>query len=112
MSTASGTKQRFFVYAPDKAGAAENRAKYLDEHRAGIQPLVEKGILKVGAALLEPSSIQAGGEPKFFGSAVFVEAESIDDVRKQIEADTYWVNDVWDKEKLTIFPALLATPLP
>ncbi|EJD35935.1 hypothetical protein AURDEDRAFT_130361 [Auricularia subglabra TFB-10046 SS5] len=45
---------------------------------------------------------------KMIGSSFCVKADSIDAVRKMVEADPYYVNGVWDKERITIAPFLRA----
>ncbi|KAG1745494.1 uncharacterized protein EDB91DRAFT_1019107, partial [Suillus paluster] len=80
------------------------------KHMLGANKLISQGIIKVAGGLLTPESQDA--EPhnrKFMGSALIYEAESLEDVRRLVEADLYWTEGIWDKEKLDILPMVMAT---
>ncbi|KAF8528647.1 hypothetical protein JB92DRAFT_774912 [Gautieria morchelliformis] len=95
----------FMVYAPDYPDAAERRQKVRDQHLVGIKELHDSGTLKVGGALLSPTSIEPGASKReMVGSMVVLQATSVAEVRKRIESDIYWTSDVWDKERLVILP--------
>jgi hypothetical protein len=81
---------------------------------------------------MTPESVDPAVTNKaFVGSCMLFEAESIDIVRKLVEEDVYYKNDVvcvlpaalinietlryimqWDKDRLVILPIALATSLP
>jgi hypothetical protein len=87
---------------------------------------------EIGGAFMTPESVDPAVTNKaFVGSCMLFEAESIDIVRKLVEEDVYYKNDVvcvlpaalinietlryimqWDKDRLVILPIALATSLP
>nr|GAT55836.1 predicted protein [Mycena chlorophos] len=113
MATPAPTLHKFFVYAPDKTdeGAGARRMAVRPRHLAGADKLIEQGVIRVGGATLTPESI-TGGERKMTGSVIIYEAASIEEVRKLVDNDPYFVGNVWDPEKLVIAPFAAATRLP
>ncbi|KAF8893939.1 hypothetical protein BD779DRAFT_1669454 [Infundibulicybe gibba] len=109
MSTVTATPQRFIVYAPDKTeeGTFQHRLSVRPDHVKTFKQHVENGVIRVGGILLSPDA-----EKKMIGSMLIVEAESIDEVRKIVEADIYYTAGVWDREKMVILPFQAATPIP
>ncbi|KAG1765822.1 hypothetical protein EDD22DRAFT_774739 [Suillus occidentalis] len=106
---------KFVVWAPDYAdeGALQRRLAVRPAHLENIKKLVSQGILRLGGGFMTPESVNAAaGDKKFLGSCIIYEGENIDDVRKLVEEDVYYKNDVWDKEKLVVLPIALATALP
>ncbi|KAJ8596359.1 hypothetical protein M405DRAFT_805492 [Rhizopogon salebrosus TDB-379] len=106
---------QYMVWAPDHTdeGALARRLAVRHKHLVGINKIIKQGVLKVAGALLAPGSEDA--EPHdliFFGSALIYEAESLEDARRLAEADVYWKENVWDKEKMVLRPLLIATTLP
>nr|GAT55831.1 predicted protein [Mycena chlorophos] len=102
---------RFFIYLPDLPDAAERREAHRGKHFAEIKPLIDSGVIRVGGPLLSPESI-TGGEKHTVGSLIIYEAENIDVARKRIENDVFYLNDVWDKEKIVLLPFAAATAFP
>ncbi|KIJ57271.1 hypothetical protein M422DRAFT_219170 [Sphaerobolus stellatus SS14] len=103
--------QTFAVYAPDYAdeGAPERRLKVREQHLLGIKGLKETNILQFGGVLLSQESVASPDAPrKMVGSMMVFRAESVAAVRVLIEQDVYWSGNVWDKERLTINPILIA----
>lgn len=102
------------VWAPDYTDekALSRRMAVRLKHLATANKLIEQGILKVAGGLIIPEVEYAVSDSrKFFGSALLFEAESLEAVRKVIEQDVYWTENVWDKDKLTIHPIIMATAL-
>lgn len=78
--------------------------------------------------ITDPANPVVDGRKKAIGSALIVQAENIEEVRKIIENDIYVTEGVvssqhlvefmslnksqWDKEKLLIAPFISATPFP
>ncbi|KAF8638015.1 hypothetical protein AX16_010647 [Volvariella volvacea WC 439] len=113
-STTTPTKHLFFVYAPDKTeeGTFERRLAARPKHLELAAKNVASKFTRVGGPLLTPESLEPGAQKKMIGSTMIFEAESIEEVRKVIENDPYYVTGVWDPEKLVILPFIAATPLP
>lgn len=79
---------------------------------------------------LTPDSVLPGAEQKMNGSLLVAEASSMEDVKKIVEDDAYYINNVvsplasgfrqptllthgeqqWDKEKIIIAPMVLVLP--
>ncbi|KAJ3555706.1 hypothetical protein NM688_g2428 [Phlebia brevispora] len=100
----------FAVWAPDYTDpdALNRRLSVRPKHFENAKPLIDKGVMRLGGALLDPSST----EKKMIGSVVVYEAESLEACRKIVEEDIYYTAGVWDKEKLVILPWISAAPLP
>ncbi|KAF8441437.1 hypothetical protein L210DRAFT_3398717 [Boletus edulis BED1] len=104
----------YLVWAPDHTdgGALARRMAVRPRHFVTANKHIKQGILKVAGGLLTPESENAPPADKtFFGSVLLYEADSIEDVRKLIEQDLYWTENVWDKDRLSILPILMATTL-
>jgi len=116
MSTSAEPKKLFFVYAPDYADsdALNRRLKVRQQHLDGVRPLIENEwsskhrIEKwvhahdantvspsgVAGALVTEQSLQPNADKQFLGSAFIIKAESLEEVRKRMEADVYWTENV------------------
>ncbi|KAG1727599.1 hypothetical protein EDB19DRAFT_191617 [Suillus lakei] len=104
----------YMVWAPDytEEGTLARRMAIRPKHLLGAKKLIAQGSMKVAGGLLTPESQDAEPQDrKFVGSALIYEAESLEDVRRRVEADLYWKEGVWDKEKLVILPMVIATAL-
>ncbi|EPQ57736.1 hypothetical protein GLOTRDRAFT_20935, partial [Gloeophyllum trabeum ATCC 11539] len=103
--------QNYFVYAPDYTdeGAYARRLEVRPKHLENAKALVDKGIIKIGGALIDPAT-EHSETKKLIGSTLFVQASSIDEVKKLVESDIYWTSNVWDKEKTVITPFAGALP--
>ncbi|KAF8307674.1 hypothetical protein DL93DRAFT_2087768 [Clavulina sp. PMI_390] len=100
-----GSGKHYFVYCPDytDSEALSRRMAVRPEHLASWQPLNENGWTKLSGPFFTPESIEPGAtDKKFVGSMFIIEAESVEAIRKRIEADAYWKGNVWDKEKFSI----------
>ncbi|KAF8264990.1 hypothetical protein EI94DRAFT_1737010 [Lactarius quietus] len=90
----------------------DHRLSVREEHLKGVDVLIKDGILKFGGAFLAPEMTDDKGRNKLMGSVIFFEAESIEEVRKIVEADPYFKSGAWDREKLVIRPFVPAMPWP
>ncbi|KAJ8596360.1 hypothetical protein M405DRAFT_805494 [Rhizopogon salebrosus TDB-379] len=105
----------YMVWAPDYTdeGALGRRMAIRPKHFVGVNKVIKQGVLKAAGGLLTPESEDADPQDrKFVGSALIYEAKSLEEARRLVEADVYWNENVWDKEKLVILPILMATTLP
>ncbi|RDW65529.1 hypothetical protein BP5796_10221 [Coleophoma crateriformis] len=102
-TSASTEKFEWIVILPDNAGALSKRMEIRPKHIEGLKPAAEAGFWKMGGAYLE--DIPKGGEGmKILGSCMVAVASSKDEVIAQLKKDIYAENDVWDFEKIQIFP--------
>ncbi|KZV83040.1 hypothetical protein EXIGLDRAFT_838716 [Exidia glandulosa HHB12029] len=74
------------------------RPVHREEHLAGAKAAHDDGRLPVAGAMFDE------GATKMIGSTMLFKAESLEAVRKIIESDPYYINGVWDKERITILP--------
>jgi len=114
MSTAP-TRQRFFVYAPDKTdeGILQLRLSVREKHLVGVKAAIADGTIRVGGFFTTPESIATPTtEKKVIGSTFICEADSIDEVKSLVERDEYYKAGVWDANKIVIVPFFAATPIP
>ncbi|KIM53666.1 hypothetical protein SCLCIDRAFT_1222642 [Scleroderma citrinum Foug A] len=115
MSPPSFELPKFVLWAPDYAddGALARRMAVRPVHLENANRLIQQGILRVAGGVMTAESIVAApSDKKFVGSYMIYEAEDLEAVRKLVENDVYYKTGVWDKEKLTILPVLMATALP
>jgi len=110
----SAKMPKFFVYAPDAVdpNTLDKRYEVRARHFEVITPLIESGVVQVAGMIVDPANPVVDGRNKAIGSALIVQAENIEEVRKIIENDIYVQSGVWDKEKLLIAPFIPATPFP
>ncbi|TCD66661.1 hypothetical protein EIP91_001079 [Steccherinum ochraceum] len=123
MSSAAPEKQLFVIWAPDQvdANAFSRRLEVRQDHLKKLGPLFQSGVIKTGGVTITPETYLTESK-KIGGSMLVVEMESLDAVRKFVEGDIYWSNNVhgkgmtfggyrliqWDKEKITILPFVSA----
>ncbi|KAI0343501.1 hypothetical protein BDW22DRAFT_1355949 [Trametopsis cervina] len=103
----------YIAFAPDytDAEAYSRRMSVRPKHLERIHAFTKSGILRHGGILIAPETLESETK-KIIGSSMIFEAESVEAVRKIIEEDVYWAANVWDKEKLAIYPYIPGTPLP
>ncbi|THH13829.1 hypothetical protein EW146_g6430 [Bondarzewia mesenterica] len=100
-------KQTFIIWAPDymDEDVLPRRQSLLQKHLEGIYALAAKGWFKSGGYTVTPeTTTNAVAERKVTGSLLIVEDESVEAVKKTIEADCFWTEKIWDHEKLDIRP--------
>lgn len=78
---------------PDTLG---RRRSVRERHLAEIGPLVASGIVTLGGAILDEHQ-----DP--VGSAILIEADSIEDVEEILERDIYRQEGVWDRFEIYPF---------
>ncbi|KAF4120030.1 uncharacterized protein GMORB2_3441 [Geosmithia morbida] len=120
----------FLVILPDKADALPRRLEARPSHMKGMVPHVKDGSWKLGGSLRiapPPSreenrdkanareteigallkSVPKDDDPSsldFLGSALVVNAESKEEILEMLRNDVYAKADVWDFEKVQIYP--------
>ncbi|EJD35934.1 hypothetical protein AURDEDRAFT_175012 [Auricularia subglabra TFB-10046 SS5] len=99
---ATPTPTHFLVVAYDSPTG--DRLAHREKHLEGIAPLYAggSGPLQFGGAIFSDDG------SRMIGSSFCLKAESLAAVRAIVEGDAYYVNGVWDKERITIVPFLRA----
>lgn len=69
------------------------------QHLEAVKPKFESGLITMGGATLD-EPLKDGQAMKINGSAMIVEADSEEEVRKIIESDIYYTSGVWDAKKV------------
>ena len=141
MSTTAEPNKLFFVYAPDYTDpdAMNRRLKVRQQHLDNVRPLIESDRLSacrsgddssfygtnryqnlrhcimtgVAGGLVTEQSLEPGAEKKFLGSTFIIKADNMEEVRKRMEADVYWdqnvVRDfVWMPPRLSSLTGMIA----
>ncbi|OCK81812.1 hypothetical protein K432DRAFT_391844 [Lepidopterella palustris CBS 459.81] len=99
---ATSTGHEWLIIAPDFPDSLQKRLNVRQTHLENLQKDPESFWLWGGAFLDEPS--KEGETPKMKGSAMLVWANSKEEVLKRLKNDVYVTGEVWDFEKLQIFP--------
>ncbi|SPO19653.1 uncharacterized protein UTRI_00011_B [Ustilago trichophora] len=105
---------RYLVVAEDysDSGANARRFEVRERHLEQAQNGKRAGRIELGGALLKRDfkdiDQELGPGPHMAGSVMVVLGESIEDVRERVMKDEYVQGNVWDVEKLKIFPFLQA----
>ncbi|TFY58787.1 hypothetical protein EVG20_g8017 [Dentipellis fragilis] len=107
--TTTDALYHFAVWAPDytDADCLNRRLEHRTAHLAAMQTLVKAGTAVAGGSFVDEASLPDSvpvAEQKMQGSLMVFRARSIAEVRGIIEADVYWVGNVWNKETLGIRP--------
>ncbi|TKA66303.1 hypothetical protein B0A49_06944 [Cryomyces minteri] len=104
MSSTSGpAKHEWICILPDHEGALERRMEVRPDHLKALAPNVDSGLILFGGGYME--SVPAEGEgPKIKGSVMLAYAESKEEVVQMLKNDIYSKKDVWDWEKVQIYP--------
>ncbi|CDO72647.1 hypothetical protein BN946_scf184985.g66 [Trametes cinnabarina] len=89
------------------------RAKHYEAHVKLSMPLIEKGVLRLGGALLAPTAKSSDPDalknPK--GSWIFVQAESLEEAWEIVKQDPFYASgEVWDRDTITVEPIYSAMP--
>ncbi|KAF5019902.1 hypothetical protein F66182_8086 [Fusarium sp. NRRL 66182] len=98
-------KFEFLVVVPDKPGVREKRLEVRGTHFENMKPRVEDGSWKMGGAIL--NSVPKDDSPSsldFAGSTLVCIANSVEEVREQLDKDIYATTGVWDMDKVQIYP--------
>ncbi|KAL1584572.1 hypothetical protein WHR41_07056 [Cladosporium halotolerans] len=96
-------KQEWMAILPDYAGKLAERNQVRADHLKDTKPDVESGLIVLGGAMLE-EPIKEGVPPKMKGSVLMCVANTEEEVWDRVKKDVYYTGDVWDKEKVQIFP--------
>jgi len=111
MSSAPTSKPEWIAILPDKSDALSRRLAVRDQHLARVKEFSEKGIFTWGGVMLD-EHMKDGEVPKFRGSILTIEADTKEEVWGIINSDIYVKNDVWDVEKVEIYPFRTAVRKP
>ena len=105
---------RYLVVAEDMSdsGANARRFEVRERHLEHAQNGKRAGRIELGGALLnrdfDAIDAELGPGPHMAGSVLVVLAESIADVRARVMQDEYVQGNVWDVERIKIYPFLQA----
>ncbi|KAI8978191.1 hypothetical protein BD414DRAFT_494876 [Trametes punicea] len=101
----------FLVHIVDVPNA--QRAKHLDVHLAHNASVIQDGAIKLAGGLLPQTSKTTDPDAlqRLVGSWMIVRAESIEHAWEIVKEDPFYTSgEVWDREKVTVTPAYVATP--
>ncbi|CCL99222.1 uncharacterized protein FIBRA_01237 [Fibroporia radiculosa] len=108
-STAAPSLKKFVVWAPDSSepDTFERRTAMRARHLEGARELRKQGLIWTAGPMVAPDTVDAPlAEKKLIGSVLVCEADNIETVKKAVYSDIYYLENIWDKEKLTIVPWL------
>ncbi|KAH9833870.1 uncharacterized protein C8Q71DRAFT_860137 [Rhodofomes roseus] len=101
------TQHLFISWAPyaTDPGTLERRAAR-PGHRAVLEPLIASGIVKLAGPLWNTEADLSWPyvEHEKFGSVIVYQGESLESVRRIIETEPFWIEGVWDRERLQLHP--------
>ncbi|CAI6338284.1 unnamed protein product [Periconia digitata] len=103
-NSAAAPLQEWLVIAPDHKGALEKRLSARPQHLEGLKADHEKFWLFGGAMLEEPIKEGDTNPPKMSGSVMLIGAKTKEEVVERLKRDKYVTGEVWDWEKVQIFP--------
>ncbi|KAH7330546.1 hypothetical protein BKA65DRAFT_554518 [Rhexocercosporidium sp. MPI-PUGE-AT-0058] len=102
MATISAQKSEWLVILPDQKGAWKRRLELRPQHLDDLSKYPSDFWLWGGPFLQEPPK---SNEPlKALGSSLLAWGRSKDEVLAELRKDIYTTNEVWDWEKVQIFP--------
>ncbi|KAF2461588.1 hypothetical protein BDY21DRAFT_278283 [Lineolata rhizophorae] len=96
-------KTEWLVILPDQADALPRRMEVRPTHLENVAKDVGSGFWLFGGAWFEDVP-KEGEPPKIKGSAMLAWAESKEAVMTKLKNDVYTKNEVWDWDKVQIFP--------
>ncbi|EEP80713.1 predicted protein [Uncinocarpus reesii 1704] len=95
-SNAAQKKPEWIVVVPDKAGVTlDKRMSVRQTHIDNLGPAIESGFLKLGGAVLDHHP-KEGEAPPMKGSALIVQADSLEEIRETLSKDIYATAGIWD----------------
>ncbi|TQS33657.1 hypothetical protein Golomagni_05989 [Golovinomyces magnicellulatus] len=106
MTTTSG-KTEWLVILPDRPGKLQNRMTVRARHIEELKKGQNEGFWQMGGACLEEAP-KDGEDLKIHGSVMVALANSADEVLERLKKDIYAEQDVWDFEKVKIYPYVCA----
>ncbi|RHZ80561.1 hypothetical protein Glove_134g85 [Diversispora epigaea] len=99
-STILHVSKQFLVLATDCADSEARRLSVRPQHLSHAE---KSDIVVLGGALLSDH----GENNKMIGSVILYEAESEEQVRKEVEQDPYVINNVWESYQIVPFKAAI-----
>jgi uncharacterized protein len=108
----SAYKYEYLVTIPDVPGTLEKRLQVRPAHLANLKPLIEKGQVVFGGAMLTKQPAE-GESPDFTGSCMLIKANSEEEVKDLINGDEYAKAGTWDiaKAQIVAFKCAVRTAL-
>ncbi|KAE9377721.1 hypothetical protein N431DRAFT_434866 [Stipitochalara longipes BDJ] len=103
MASTASEKFEWLVVMPDQPGKLAKRLEVRPKHFEGLAPNKENGFWQMGGAILEEVP-KEGEQLKFLGSAMVARASSKEEVLEILKNDIYSKSEVWDLEKVQIYP--------
>ncbi|KAI1002533.1 hypothetical protein K3495_g5661 [Podosphaera aphanis] len=102
-TTTTTEKMEWLVIIPDLPGKLERRMAVRAQHLENLKDGFEGGFWKMGGAYL--AAVPTAGAPlQALGSAVIALAASRDEVIQKLKDDVYAEHEVWDFDKVQIYP--------
>ncbi|KAI9889669.1 MAG: hypothetical protein M1814_005070 [Vezdaea aestivalis] len=101
--TSSATKTEWLAILPDHENDPERRLSVRPKHFEGLKEGIDNGFWKSGGAILHEPEIE-GKQLQFRGSVMVGLASSREEFIEVLKSDIYFKNDVWDWDKVQIYP--------
>ncbi|KAL6714955.1 hypothetical protein ACLMJK_007215 [Lecanora helva] len=101
--TTEKQKHEWLVILPDRENVLEQRMGVRSKHFEDLGQAVREGFYKFGGATLDEPQTE-GSSLKINGSVMLAIAESREEVVERLRNDVYSKNNVWDWDKVTIYP--------
>ncbi|RPA79890.1 hypothetical protein BJ508DRAFT_415697 [Ascobolus immersus RN42] len=114
MSAAAPTpisKHEWLCILPDQADAQPRRLEVRSQHLEGIKKAEAEGFFTFGGAFFA-DKFQEGVTPNFKGSVMIALGDNKEEVVAKLKEDVYTKNNVWDWEKVEIYPFRTAVRVP
>ncbi|KAF1810218.1 hypothetical protein P152DRAFT_460726 [Eremomyces bilateralis CBS 781.70] len=104
-SSNASANNEWLVILPDQENALERRLEVRPKHFAGLKPGIESGFWLMGGALLSSHPPPDSKDPPpMVGSALLARAATQEELLEKLKADPYTVGQVWDWNKVQIYP--------
>ncbi|EIW82572.1 hypothetical protein CONPUDRAFT_142834 [Coniophora puteana RWD-64-598 SS2] len=113
-ATSATQKNIYVAWQPDYTtpGTLEKRIAVRPTHIVRATKLIEQKVIRLGGGTMssDDSTARPLEKKDFVGSCTFYEAASIEAAWEIIHTDPFWLEGVWDKERMVVLPIHLATP--
>ncbi|KAF3934674.1 hypothetical protein ABW20_dc0104386 [Dactylellina cionopaga] len=102
-TSSSETQNEWLVILPDHPDAVERRLEVRSKHLEAAGARAAAGVINFGGIMLH-EHLKEGEIPKFKGSIMMLKVETKEEVLEIIKGDKYVENNVWDLDKIEIYP--------
>ncbi|KAE8541557.1 hypothetical protein D1P53_002920 [Cryptococcus gattii VGV] len=103
----------YLCLCPDYPNVFERRLAAREAHLAGSKVSREAGTTLFGRAYMDEASATSNSRPKIevpagqigsgtLGSTMLYRFPTIEEAWERIKSDPYWVQGVWDKDRVTV----------